>query len=104
MARSTKGLYKRGPVWWMTYRDALGEQRFESCKTTNKEDADKRLINRRKEALVGVLPTQVFKPVSLEQILDEYLKHVAHQRGVATKRYHVAHFNLARTPRLEGRG
>ena len=36
MARSTKGLYKRGHVWWMTYCDAIGAQRFESCKTSNK--------------------------------------------------------------------
>lgn len=92
MARSTKGLYKRGSVWWMTYRDALGQQRFESCKTSNKAEAEKRLVERRKEALEGVLPTQAFKPVSLDQLFDDYLKYVAHQRGVATKRYHVAHF------------
>jgi len=42
MARSTKGLYKRGPVWWMTYRDALGQQRYASCRTGNKEDAEKK--------------------------------------------------------------
>jgi len=24
MARSTRGLYERGNVWWMTYRDAIG--------------------------------------------------------------------------------
>ncbi|MDR4495053.1 MAG: tyrosine-type recombinase/integrase [Nitrospirales bacterium] len=92
MARSTKGLYKRGPVWWMSYRDALGEQRFESCKTGNKEEAEKRLINRRKETMDGILPTLAFKPVSLEHLFEEYLKHVGHQRGVQTKRYHVAHF------------
>lgn len=92
MARSTKGLYKRGPVWWMTYRDTLGQQRFESCKTANKGEAEKRLTERRKEALDGVLPTRAFKSVSLEDLLDDYLKHMNHQRGVATKKYHVAHF------------
>jgi hypothetical protein len=48
MARSTKGLYKRGEVWWMTYRDAIGTQRFESCKTSNKKEAERRLIDARK--------------------------------------------------------
>ncbi len=92
MARYTKGLYKRGLVWWMPYRDALGQQRFESCKTGNKEEAEKRLINRRKETMDGILPLMAFKPVSLEILFEEYLKHVGHQRGVQTKRYHVAHF------------
>lgn len=76
----------------MTYRDSLGQQRFESCKTRNKEEAEKRLINRRKEAMEGILPTQAFKPVSLADFFDDYLKHVAHQRGVKTKKYHVEHF------------
>jgi len=29
MARSTRDLYKRCNVWWMTYVDMSGEQRFE---------------------------------------------------------------------------
>ncbi len=92
MARSTKGLYKRGPVWWMTYRDALGEQRFESCHTGNKEDAEKKLINRRKEAMDGLRPAPVLKPVGLETLFEQYLTHMSHQRGVRTKRLHVQHF------------
>ena len=92
MARSTKGLYKRGPVWWMTYRDALGIQRFESCKTSNKAEADKQLINRRKEAMEGLRPEPVLKAVGLEWLCAEYLKHMGHQRGLRTKRLHVQHF------------
>ena len=56
MARSTRGLYKRGNVWWMTYCDAIGTQRFEFCKTSNKKDAEMRLVDRRKEAQEGLLP------------------------------------------------
>ncbi len=92
MARSTKGLYKRGPVWWMTYRDALGEQQWESCRTGNKENAEKKLINRRKEAMEGLRPEPVLKAMGLEGLFDEYLKHMSHQRGVRTKRLHVQHF------------
>ena len=58
MARSTKGLYKRNAIWWMTYRDALGRQRFESCRTHNKREAESRLIERRKEALEGLVPAR----------------------------------------------
>ena len=91
MARSTKGLYKRGRVWWMTYNDALGKQQFESCKTSNKSEADKRLIERRKEVLEGIVPSPRAKPMGLMAFLDEYAQHVAYQRGVRTKRLHIQH-------------
>src|SRR6185295_14390794 len=92
MARSTKGLYKRGNVWWITYFDALGHQQFESSKSSNKNDAEKRLVNRRKEAQEGLLPAPPIKPLSLEDLRQRYLDFVGHQRGVATKHYHFAHF------------
>src|SRR5512145_2922271 len=92
MARSTKGLYKRGNVWWMTYFDALGHQRFESSKSLNKRDAEKRLVDRRKEAQEGLLPAPPIKPFALDDLKERYLSFVSHQRGVATKHYHFAHF------------
>jgi len=92
MARSTKGLYKRNEIWWMTYRDAIGTQRFESCKTSNKREAEKRLIDRRKEAQEGLLTAAPIKPLSIDELRQRYLDFVAHQRGVATKRIHFAHF------------
>ena len=92
MARSTRGLYKRGQVWWMTYRDALGRQRFESCKTSNKKDAEQRLIDRRKEALEGLVPAPPIKPIALEDLAERYLAFAGHQRGLTTKRIHFAHF------------
>jgi len=91
MARSTKGLYKRNNTWWRTYADALGAQRFESCKTSNKDEAEKRLIKRRHEALEGIVPTPAMKPIGLSEFLDDYLEFVSTQRGVRTKRYHVQH-------------
>ncbi len=95
MARSTRGLYKRGNVWWMTYRDALGKQRFESCKTSNKKDAEQRLIDRRKEALEGFVSSPPIKPLALTDLQKRYLDFVGHQRGVATKKIHFAHFKRA---------
>lgn len=92
MARSTKGLYKRGHKWWMTYCDAMGTQRFESCKTTNKKETERRLIDGRKEAQEGLAPAAPIKPLALEDLQARYLSIVGHQRGVATKHYHFAHF------------
>lgn len=87
MARSTRGLYKRGDRWWMTYRDAVGRQRFESCRTTNKKEAEQHLIDRRKETMEGLLPTAPIQPLALEALKDRYLAFVGHQRGVPTKRF-----------------
>jgi hypothetical protein len=93
MARSTRGLYKWGNKWWMTYCDAIGTQRFESCKTSNMKDAEQRLIDRRKEAMEGILPAPPIKALALDDLEARYLSFVGHQRGIATKRIHFAHFN-----------
>ena len=92
MARSTRGLYKRGEKWWITYRDGIGTQRFESCKTANKKDAEQRLIDRRKEAQEGLAPAAPIKPLALEDLQERYLSFVNYQRGVRTKKIHFAHF------------
>jgi len=92
MARSTRGLYKRVNTCWMTYQDAVGKQRFESCKTSNKKEAEQRLIDRRKEALEGIVPASAIKPLALADLQARYLSFVEHQRGVATKKIHFAHF------------
>ncbi len=57
----------------MTYRDAIGAQRFESCKTANKKDAEQRLIDRRKEAQEGLAPAASIKPLALEDLQARYL-------------------------------
>ncbi|MCS6304910.1 MAG: site-specific integrase [Nitrospira sp.] len=92
MARSTRGLYKRGNTWWMTYRDAIGIQRFESCKTSNKKESEQRLIERRKETMEGNLPTPLIKPLPLDELMQRYLAFVGHQRAVDSKKIHFAHF------------
>lgn len=76
----------------MTYRDAIGTQRFESCRTANKKEAEQHLIVRRKEAQEGLVPAAPIKPLALEELQERYLAFVGHQRGVATKKIHFAHF------------
>jgi integrase len=93
MARSIRGLYKRGEIWWMTFRDAIGRQRFESCRTHNKKEAEQRLIDRRKEAMEGIAPAPPIKPLALDDLKERYLTFVGHQRGVSTKKIHFAHFS-----------
>jgi len=92
MARSTRGLYKRGEKWWMTYRDAMGTQRFESCKTANKKVAEDKLTDRRKEAMEGLAPAPPIQPLFLGDLQERYLSFASYQRGVRTKKIHFAHF------------
>ena len=54
--------------------------------------AAQRLIDRRKEAMEGLVPAAPMKPIALEELQERYLAFVGHQRGVATKHYHFAHF------------
>jgi len=76
----------------MTYRDAVGRQRFESCRTANKKQAEQCLIERRKEAMEGLLPAAPIQPLALDALKDRYLEFAGHQRGIETKRIHFAHF------------
>jgi integrase len=50
------------------------------------------LIVRRKEAQEGLVPAAPIKPLALEELQERYLAFVGHQRGVATKKIHFAHF------------
>ncbi len=77
----------------MTYRDATGIQRFESCKTSNKKEAERRLIDRWKEAMEGLVPAPPIKPLSLKELAERYLAFVSHQRSVVTKHHHFARFS-----------
>ena len=92
MPRSTKGLYKRRNIWWMTYFNCLGVQCWESCKTTNKKRAEAMLAQRQEEARAGILPEAPIKAIALDDLRTRYLAFVGHQRGVKTKHYHFAHF------------
>ena len=85
MARSTRRLYKRGLTCWMTFRDAIGEQHFDSCKTTNKKEAEQRLTLRRKETLEGIVPAPAIQPIVLDDLKQRYLAFVEHQRGSCDK-------------------
>lgn len=40
----------------------------------------------------GIAPAAPIKPLALEDLQERYLAFVGHQRGVATKQYHFAHF------------
>jgi hypothetical protein len=57
----------------------VGTQGFESCKTSNKKEAVRRLIDRRKKAHGGLLPAAPIKAIALDDLKDKYLSFVGHQ-------------------------
>ncbi len=92
MARSTKGLYKRGNIWWMTYFDASASSGLSPVRLpTKKTRKGDWLIDARKRSKGCFQPHRLSRS-PLEDLQERYLSFVGHQRGVATKHYHFAHF------------
>jgi len=69
MAKKTKGLYKRGNVWWMTYVDASGVQQWESTRSKSKTEAEYILSKLQVDVKEGK------EPGILEQVKQKASKH-----------------------------
>jgi hypothetical protein len=54
-------------------------QRFESYRTSNKNDAEQRLIDRRKEPMEGIVPAPPIKPIALTDLQERYLSFAGHK-------------------------
>ena len=52
----TKGLYKRGNIWWIRYTGPDGKKRFESSMSSSQRDAEALLITRKKDVMQGKDP------------------------------------------------
>ena len=90
----------------MTYRDEVGVQRFEFCKTSNKKASKGRLIDQRKGAMNGILSAVPIQPLALDDLKSRYLSFVGHQRGEPQSTFslptRVGHEGLARRRILGG--
>jgi hypothetical protein len=87
--KKSKGLCLRGKIWWMTYKDPDGKQRWESCRTQSKTEAQFLLEQRRVAAREGKLPeVKRLRNVSFAELADSYKKWAEKQRGYArSKKY-----------------
>jgi len=80
--KKSKGLYLRNKVWWITYKDPDGKQRWESCHTQSKTAAQVLLEQRRVAAREGKLPeVKRFKNISFAELAEEYKRWAEKQRG-----------------------
>lgn len=87
--RHTKGVYRRGKIWWITYRGLDGQQHFESTGSTLKADAEYLLACRRKAIAEGshqgAALNRKAKNTTLAELADKYQNFIANQKAAATK-------------------
>jgi len=91
MAKS-KGIYKRGNIWWIRYAGLDGKIRFESSNSSTFRDAQDLLIQRKKEIIEGKEPIPVKRIAnhSFKELSDHYLAWgEGRQKGFKTKKDHI---------------
>lgn len=88
-AKNSKGIYRRGRLWWITYQGIDGQQKFESSGSALKADAEYLLSCRRKEIAEGTPPaltSHKAKNTTFGTLADEYLILIQSQKAAATKK------------------
>ncbi len=83
--RKTKGLYRRGNIYWMCYR-VNGKDCRESTKTMSHNQAEYILSCRRKEVEEGKLPETEKINYKFAELAREYDTYVKNQKGYRTKK------------------
>ena len=84
---ASKGLYKRGNIWWIRYAGLDHRIIRESAKTTKLKEAQALLIQRKNAVLEGKEPVvKRIKNYTFFELRDEYLEHVKHQKSFASKK------------------
>jgi hypothetical protein len=71
--RKTPGIYKRGNIYWITYR-WQGRQYFESSHSSDMRDAEGLLLTRKTEHLAGRKPMRLSETLTVDQLLVSYPK------------------------------
>jgi len=84
----TKGLYKRGNVWWLRYAGPDGKILYESAKTSSRREAEALLVRRKKEVQEGRDPTLVrkIKHHTFGELRDQYLVWIQRQKSYEIKK------------------
>ncbi|KKL20120.1 hypothetical protein LCGC14_2458630, partial [marine sediment metagenome] len=84
--RKTKGLYRRGNVYWMCYKDNNGKMQRESTGKTSQKEAEYKLSCVRKEVEEGKLPDTKRINFKFAELAKEYNTWAEQQKGYRTKK------------------
>ncbi|MGR3309761.1 MAG: tyrosine-type recombinase/integrase [Candidatus Brocadiales bacterium] len=87
--RRSKGVYKRGNVWWIAYALPSGKTVRESARTSNLKQAEALLLKRRTEVSEGEVPVSPTKRYTFQELASEYAGWSSHQRFFKTKKYFI---------------
>lgn len=88
-AKNSKGIYRRGKTWWLTYKGLDGKQQFESSGSSLKADAEYLLACHRKAIAEGTTPlisSRRAMKTTFSELADRYLEFIQGQKAIATKR------------------
>lgn len=82
----TKGIYKRGNVFWIAYAGLDGKIIRESSKSTKFKDAEDLIIQRKQSIREGKMPeVKVIKNYTFNDLVKDYLKWAERQRASSQK-------------------
>jgi len=86
--RKTKGIFKRGRIYWITYTGIDTLQKWESSKSIDRKDAEYLLSCRRKEVAEGITPviTKRNQNFTFNDLAEKYCPFVQNQRSYKTKK------------------
>lgn len=90
--RKTKGIYRRGRVYWITYMGLDGKQKYESTGSILKTDAELLLAQRRVDIDQGKesVTRRRDRNHTFSQLAEKYLPFVQNQKAYSIKKLYVA--------------
>ncbi len=90
--RRSKGIFKRGRIYWITYMGLDGLQKWESSKSDKKADAEYLLACRKKEVAEGTTPVvqKRSQNFTFNDLADKYRPFIVKQKGASTKEIFIS--------------
>lgn len=88
----TKGIFKRGRIYWITYTGVDGRQKWESTGSALKADAEYLLACRKKAVAEGTAPAaspKRLRTFTFAELAERYLPFVQTQRAYTSKKVFV---------------
>jgi len=86
----TKGIYKRGNIWWIRYACADGQIKRESSHSRSFKTAQAILINRKNQVQEGNEPTpKTINNHTFGGLVERYLIWASRQRSFGSKKYFI---------------
>jgi integrase len=92
--RKTKGIYRRGRIYWITYMGVDGKQKYESTGSDLKAEADLLLAQRRIDVDQGkeTITRRRDRNYTFSQLAEKYRPFIANQKAADTKEGFISHF------------